>query len=165
MENRVDHVFSNATDYVNDIRKLTRGVDLIVENEAVGDFSYLRSLLNPLGMIIAIGANNVVDDKKKLSMFDFFKLWWSQESLSLQEFMMYNRGVSGLHLGLLAEQNPVLMRKNFKKICRLLQLNKIKSHIDSEYEMENIVDATRKLGERKNIGKIVLKIQNRKNKK
>lgn len=66
--------------------------------------------------------------------------------------------MSGLHLGVLAEKDPTYVRNALQEIYTLFLNNKIKPKIDSIWGFDEIVDATKLLAERRNIGKVLLKV-------
>lgn len=97
-------------------------------------------------------------DEKKLSTLDLLKLWWHTKYIKPLDLVMNNRTVSGLHLAVLLENNPEKVRNALNEIFDLLRKGKIKPRIHSECKMEDIVGASKILAERKNIGKVLVKI-------
>lgn len=71
---------------------------------------------------------------------------------------MNNRVVSGLHLAVLLENEPAKVAKALEDIFNLLRQGKIQPRIHTECTMEEIVKACKILAERKNIGKVLVKI-------
>lgn len=82
-----------------------------------------------------------------------------QSEVSISSLMMNNATVSGIHLGVVAEKHPVLFKEALGEIFKLLSESKISPKIDSVWPFHEIVNATRKLQERKNVGKILLRVR------
>lgn len=80
------------------------------------------------------------------------------KDISPLSLIMNNRSVSGLHLGVLAEKDPLKLKSTLDTLFCLLKDGKIKPKIDSIWPIEDVVFATKKLGERRNIGKVLLSI-------
>ncbi|KAG5894467.1 hypothetical protein JTB14_032496 [Gonioctena quinquepunctata] len=128
IENGVDVFFSNET--FNDEVKSHR-FDLILTNEAGSTFSFLQDLLSPLGRIILIGANNIIQNEQKLSIFTLLKSWWSMKNISPASLISSNRAVAGLHLGTLLEKNPTKVRNILGLIFDQINNGKLKPVIHS----------------------------------
>lgn len=97
-------------------------------------------------------------NEKKLTTFDLLKLWWNTKNFNPLELVMNNRTVSGLHMAVLLENEPTKVRAALNEIFELLRQGKIKPKIHSELKMDEIVEASKILAERKNVGKVLIKI-------
>lgn len=71
---------------------------------------------------------------------------------------MHNRVISGVHLGTFIEKDPSKVRTYLAKIFDLLREGKIKPRIDSVWTLDEIVEATKVLAERRNVGKVLLAV-------
>lgn len=69
-----------------------------------------------------------------------------------------SQSVSGLHLGLLALYERDVVNEVFAKICDLYERQKISPKIDSTWKFHQIVEATKILAERRNVGKVILEV-------
>lgn len=137
------------------------GFDLIIDNQAGKTFNALQNSLKHLGRIVLTGANSLIENDKKLSAITLFKAWWNMKGISPSALILNNRAVSGLHLGILAEKEPIKVRKALDNIFALLKEGKIEPKIDSIWPIEDVVIATKVLGERCNVGKVLLAINKR----
>lgn len=73
--------------------------------------------------------------------------------------MIHNRSISGFHLGTLANTSPEKIREVYAVICELFINKQLKPRIDSEWEIDDFIEATKRMESRKNIGKIILKVK------
>lgn len=157
-ENGVDVVI-NYDNFEETIKNVCPdGFDLIIENQAGRAFGFLQNSLRQFGRIILTGANSIIQNDKKLSTISLLKAWWNMKDISPLSLIMNNRSVSGLHLGVLAEKDPLKLKSTLDTLFCLLKDGKIKPKIDSIWPIEDVVFATKKLGERRNIGKVLLSI-------
>lgn len=143
----------------NILKEYPKGFDLIISNYAGPLYTFLESLLKPLGRIVLIGANNLIQNEKKLSFFTKLKGWWSTKNVYLEDLIVHNRVAAGLHLGTLIEENPKKVREALKKIFVLLEENKLMVKIHSVVPMYDIVEAMKLLAERKNVGKVLISMK------
>ncbi|CAH1116260.1 unnamed protein product [Phaedon cochleariae] len=132
--------------------------DLILTNEAGNTFNFLQELLNPLGNIVIIGANNYIQNDQKISMLSLLKSWWTMKNVSIESLITNSRVVAGLHLGMLVERDRNKVQKTLEHIFKLIKDEILKPLIHSTMPMAQIVSATRLLAERKNVGKVLIKI-------
>lgn len=91
-------------------------------------------------------------------MVALMKFWWQTKNLKLLDLIMHNRVICGVHLGTLIEKDSSKVRMYLAKIFDLLREGKIKPKIDSVWTMDEIVDATKVLAERRNVGKVLLAV-------
>jgi len=156
--NGVDHVleYDNLEEQLKNV--CPGGIDVIVDNQAGRTFTSLQNLLNPLGKIILTGANSIIQNDKKLSKLTLLKAWWNMKEISPTSLIVNNRAVAGLHLGILAERQPHKIHKALETVLALLKDGKIQPKVDSVWPLEDVVTATKILGERCNVGKVLLSI-------
>lgn len=152
--NGVD-VFITHENFKEGIKK--HQFDLILATNSGPILEFYQSLLKPLGRLVILGANNIIQNENKLSMMTLLKLWWTTKNISPESLVMHNRVVAGLHLGTLMENNLGKIRETLNHIFELLKEGKIKPVVDSIWKLNEIVQATKILAERKNIGKVLLK--------
>jgi len=147
-----------ASDYVEQIKKVApEGVDVVLdplngENSIKG-----YDLLKPLGRIVHYGAASMTGESRSLA--NMFKTWWKCLSINSLEIISENKSVSGYHLGYLLN-NPSFMATATKDIDTLLKLwseEKIKIQIDSTYGFSKVGEAMKRIHQRLNVGKIILK--------
>lgn len=152
-QNGVDSVIIFDNNFQDKVNLYPDGFDLIISNQSGGLFTFLQTLLKPLGRIVFLGANNLITNEEKLSFGDAVT-----KDVSLESLIVNNRFVGGLHLGTLTEKVPLKVRGVLKDIFDMLQKGQIKPRIDSVYALDDIVEATRLLAERKNVGKILIRV-------
>ncbi|KAF5285918.1 hypothetical protein FQA39_LY04379 [Lamprigera yunnana] len=155
-KNGVDHVLHYETlqEEINDL--YPNGFDVIIDNQAAHTFNFLQTKLKQLGKIILIGSNTLIKNDKQLSLFNMFKVWWQTKDVEAADLILNNRCVSGLHLGVLAEKEPLKVHEALEKMFSLLRTEKIKPIIYHTLTVEEIVTASKILAERKNVGKVLL---------
>lgn len=71
---------------------------------------------------------------------------------------MNNRTVSGLHLAVLLEKERTKVTTALDEIFDLLRNEKIQPRIHAVCKFDEIVEASKILAERKNIGKVLIQI-------
>lgn len=76
--------------------------------------------------------------------------------VSLKSLIMNTVTVSGLHLGVVAEKEPHFFKEVLSKIFNLYLSKKINPRIHCVMTFENVIEATKLLQTRKNIGKVLL---------
>lgn len=127
--------------------------DLIISNESGAMFTFLQSLLKPLGRIILLGANNMLQPAQNTD-----SLKTDCDSVSLMSLLINNRIVAGLHLGILLATDPEKVHTILEHIFRLIEQKKLNPVIHSVWKVSEIVEATKLLEDRKNVGKVLIKI-------
>lgn len=141
-------------DYVEEIRKISpKGVDIVLDPLGGSDTQKGFGLLKPLGTLIVFGAANCVTGQKK-NLLAIAKTWYNQLTLTSLKLMQANKAVGGFHLGLITDEE--LIRRTMVTLLELYRQGKIKPHIDSCYHFEEMTDAMRRMQERKNVGKVIL---------
>jgi len=155
----VDHPIDySQSDYVEAIKKVSpEGVDIVLdplngENSIKG-----YELLKPFGRIVHFGASSMTGESR--SLMNAFKTWWKCLSVNSMEIMSENKSVSGYHLGVLAK-NPAFIKtvtEDINTLIGLYEQGKIKIVIDSTYGFSKIGEAMKRMHQRLNVGKIILK--------
>lgn len=93
------------------------------------------------------------------SLANMFKAWWKCLSLTSLEIISENKSISGYHLGVLLS-NPSFFKTAHTDIQVLLKMyeeKKIKIQIDSTYGFSKVGEAMKRMHNRLNVGKIILK--------
>lgn len=155
----VDHPIDYTTsDYVEQIKKISpEGVDVVLDplngENAIKGFD----LLKPFGRIVHYGSASMTGESRSLA--NMFKAWWKCLSLTSLEIISENKSVSGYHLGVLLN-NPSFLKTAQTDIDVLLKMyeeEKIKIQVDSVYGYSKIGEAMKRMHQRLNVGKIILK--------
>ncbi|GLH11921.1 Enoyl-[acyl-carrier-protein] reductase, mitochondrial, partial [Gryllus bimaculatus] len=135
-----------------------QGVDIIIDSSTGSNVSANLRLLKPLGRLIIIGTSSVVTGHQKPGFMDMLRNLWSVKTLSTMDLVMGNRSVAGFHLGKIFEQMPERFNQVLEYVFNLYAQERIRPRIDSEVPLEQVVDAAKRLAERENIGKVLLKV-------
>ncbi|OGL38694.1 MAG: hypothetical protein A2042_01310 [Candidatus Schekmanbacteria bacterium GWA2_38_11] len=124
----------NEKDFAKEIRNLTqkRGVDVLLDN--IGSVTWIKSLssLARGGRLVTCGATTGANPQT-----DIQRIFWNQIS------------VLGSTMG---------NRKEFLQILNLFEVNNLKPVIDSVFLLKDFREAQKKMEEKKQFGKIVIKI-------
>lgn len=134
------------------------GFDLIIENESGESCNKIQNYLKQLGRLVILGANNLVTNSKKISLFSLFKLWWNTKNISIFELINNNRAIGGLHLGVLVEKERSKVCGVLEVIFDLIRKGEIEPKVHSVWAIDKVVDAFKFFGDRKSKGKILLKV-------
>ncbi len=133
------------------------GVDVVLD-PLNGEYSIKGyDLLKPLGRIVHYAAASMTGESRSLA--NMFKTWWKCLSINSLEITSENKSVSGYHLGYLLN-NPSFLPTATKDIETLLKMwkeEKIKVQIDSTYGFSKVGEAMKRIHQRLNVGKVILK--------
>jgi NADPH:quinone reductase-like Zn-dependent oxidoreductase len=146
-----------ATDYAAEIRRLTggEGVDIVLDPLGGNDWRKGLKLLRPFGRLVAYGFANLASGQRRRPARLASQVLGIPLLTPLQ-LMNQNRTVSGVNIGHLWGQFAVL-RQELQAVLDLWDQGKIKPLIDASYPFTEAADAHRRILQRQNIGKIVLK--------
>ncbi|GBM52728.1 Synaptic vesicle membrane protein VAT-1 [Araneus ventricosus] len=156
-ENGVTHAIDyQNSDFVDDVLKIApRGVDIILDCLSGNDFVRAQKCLKSMGRIVHIGISSMISGEKK-SILRALKVWWQTKNVSIVEMITKNHAVCGLSISNLFEDDPDMFKASLDKVMNLYEEGKIKPRIDSIWSFDEVIEATKCMVERKNIGKIVL---------
>ncbi len=146
-----------ATDYAAEVRRLTRGegVDIVLDPLGGNDWRKGLKLLRPAGRLVAYGFANLAAGPRRRPARLAAQVAGIPLLTPLQ-LMNHNRTVSGVNIGHMWDQIAIL-REELQAVLALWDENKIKPHIDMSYPFTQAADAHRRILQRKNIGKVLLK--------
>ncbi|XP_053119722.1 synaptic vesicle membrane protein VAT-1 homolog [Hemicordylus capensis] len=155
-ENGVTHPIDYRTaDYVAEVRKISpKGVDVVLDPLGGSDTAKGFNLLKPMGKLVTYGVANVLTGQKK-NLMAMAKTWWNQFSINALQLLGHNKAVCGYYLGGLEEETE-LITGVVTKLIALYNQGKIKPKVDSVWSFDQVVDAMKRMQEKKNIGKVVL---------
>ena len=147
----------HATDYAAEVRRLTRGegVDIVLDPLGGNDWRRGLKLLRPCGRLVAFGFANLASGERRRPTRLAAQVVGIPLLTPLQ-LMNQNRTVSGVNIGHLWRQMAIL-REELQAVLALWEQDKIKPRIDSSYAFTEAAAAHRRILQRQNIGKIVLK--------
>jgi synaptic vesicle membrane protein VAT-1 len=146
-----------TTDYAAEVRRLTggEGVDIVLDPLGGNDWRKGLKLLRPAGRLVAYGFANLASGPRRRPA----RLAAQMAGIPLLtplQLMNHNRTVSGVNIGHMWDQMAIL-REELQAVLALWSENKIKPHIDMSYPFTQAADAHRRILQRKNIGKVLLK--------
>ncbi|XP_028149542.2 synaptic vesicle membrane protein VAT-1 homolog [Diabrotica virgifera virgifera] len=154
IKNGVDTFLCNDT-FLENVQEYK--FDVILSNESGPTFTFLQSLLRPLGRIILIGANNAVTNMNELDTPPIEESpTVDHDNVPLLSLLINNRVVSGLHLGILLATDPEKIEHTLDVIFSMIEDKQISPLIHSVWKMSEFVEATKLLEERKNVGKVLI---------
>jgi NADPH:quinone reductase-like Zn-dependent oxidoreductase len=143
-------------DYVARVREITggEGVDLVLDPLGGRDWKRGLGLLRPVGHLIAYGFANLSAGERR-SLPRLAAQLSGVPLLTPYGMMNLNRTVSGVNLGHLWGRAD-LLREELVALLDLWRGGAIKPRVDGVYPFEEAAAAHRRIGERRNVGKIVL---------
>uniref|UniRef100_A0A1B6IQ36 Enoyl reductase (ER) domain-containing protein n=1 Tax=Homalodisca liturata TaxID=320908 RepID=A0A1B6IQ36_9HEMI len=132
-------------------------VDIVIDNIGGDNVKKSVDLLKPFGRVILTGVNCVVqeDESKVAKAFESI----ASSVVPMQELVMGNKSVCGLHLGTLLRDNPKTFHTAVEQIFSLCQQGLIEPRIHAVFPLSKASEAIKLLAERKNIGKVLLKVE------
>lgn len=98
----------------------------------------------------------MVKNTKKINAFATLKTWWLTKYVPPHELINNCNLVGGLHLGKLLKNDAKKVEKTLDRIFDLLRSKKLNPVIDSVWPMPKIIEATKQLADRKNVGKVLI---------
>jgi NADPH:quinone reductase-like Zn-dependent oxidoreductase len=143
-------------DYSARVRELTggEGVDLVLDALGGRDWKRGLRLLRPVGQLIAYGFANLSAGERR-SVPRLVGQLTGVPLLTPFGMMDRNHTVSGVNLGHLWSRSD-LLREELAALLDLWRAGAIKPHIDGVYPFAEAAAAHRRIGERRNVGKVVL---------
>jgi NADPH:quinone reductase-like Zn-dependent oxidoreductase len=133
------------------------GVDIALD--AVGGDSWRRDyrLLAPAGRLICFGASGLSSGPRRnvLAIAWRFLRWPRFHPLPL---MNQNKSVAGVNLGHLWDREA-LLRPQVEALLAYARARQIRPRVDRVFQLEAAAEAHRYIHERRNIGKVVLRIE------
>jgi synaptic vesicle membrane protein VAT-1 len=146
-----------TTDYAAEVRRLTsgEGVDIVLDPLGGNDWRKGLKLLRPSGRLVAFGFANLTSGPRRRPAHLASQVLGVPLLTPLQ-LMNHNRTVSGVNIGHLWDQMAVLCEE-LQALLALWDKGSIKPHIDRIYPFTEAAAAHRRILQRKNIGKVLLK--------
>ena len=147
----------HTTDYAAEVRRLTRdeGVDIVLDPLGGNDWRKGLKLLRPGGRLVAYGFANLASGPRRRPARMAAQVAGIPLLTPLQ-LMNQNRTVSGVNIGRMWGQIATL-REELQAVLALCDQGRIKPHIDRTYPFAEAAAAHRRILERQNIGKVLLR--------
>jgi NADPH:quinone reductase-like Zn-dependent oxidoreductase len=142
--------------YAARVRELTggEGVDLVLDPLGGRDWKRGLGLLRPVGQLIAYGFANLSAGERR-NVRRLVGQLTGVPLLTPFGMMGRNQTVSGVNLGHLWSRSD-LLREELVALLDLWRAGAIRPRIDGVYPFEEAAAAHRRIGERRNIGKVIL---------
>jgi NADPH2:quinone reductase len=127
--------------------------------ESIGGDVYKRSniCLAPLGRIVLVGGSGI--QVNRWNPYSWYKAWRALPRTNIGKVIKYSKAFMGLHIGRLI---PLLdqMRPSLDKLNKVVSDNGFKPIVreDQIFDLENASAAHQFIHDRKNIGKVLLKM-------
>jgi NADPH:quinone reductase-like Zn-dependent oxidoreductase len=146
----------HTTNYATEVRKLTNGegVDVVLDPLGGADWRKGVKLLRPVGRLVAYGFANLASGQRRRPVHVLSQVA-SMPRLTPLYLMNTNRSVSGVHMGRLWDQIPMLTQE-LGEVLALWGAGRITPRIDATYPFAKAADAHRRILSHQNTGKIVL---------
>jgi len=143
-------------DYFDVVRRLTdgKGVDVVLDALGGADWAKGYRLLRPGGRLIVFGFANMAAGSKR-NLVNVARQFLAVPRFSPMSLMDKNRAVAGVNIGHLWSE-AAMLRDELVEIIGLYEQGKIKPRIDEVFPFERAGDAHRRIGERQNVGKVLL---------
>lgn len=152
-----DHPIDYRTlDYAAEVRRLTggQGVDVVLDALGGPDWSKGFDLLREGGMLVAFGLANANAGQKR-NLLHVLGQIVRVPRFSPMKLMDQNKAVAGVNVGHLWSRMD-LMREEIDEVVRLFEAGVVSPVIDGTYRFDQAADAHRRLGDGKNVGKVLL---------
>ena len=145
-----------SVDYATEVRRLTggQGVDVVLDALGGPDWSKGFDLLREGGMLVAFGLANANAGTKRNLLHVLGQLV-RVPRFSPMKLMDQNKAVAGVNVGHLWNRMD-LMRDEIDEVVRLFDAGVVKPVIDGTYSFDRAGEAHERLGQGKNVGKVVL---------
>ena len=142
-------------DVENEIKRLTkgRGVDVILDPIGGRSFAASYRMLAPLGRLIMLGISSMADDRR--NSWRVLQSWWAMKSFSPLSLINRNRGVFGLNVGHLWDEQRQ-MHSVMDLLLTELSAGRLTPVVARTFPLDKAGDAHRFIQSRANIGKVVL---------
>jgi NADPH:quinone reductase-like Zn-dependent oxidoreductase len=142
-------------DVESEIKRLTkgRGVDVILDPIGGRSFAASYRMLAPLGRLIMLGISSMADDRR--NSWRVLQSWWAMKSFSPLSLINRNRGVFGLNVGHLWDEQRQ-MHSVMDLLLTELSAGRLTPVVARTFPLDKAGDAHRFIQSRANIGKVVL---------
>lgn len=156
-ENGVTHAIDyQKDDFVEEVLRVApNGVNVILDCLSGADFIRAQKCLKHTGRIIHIGISSMISGEKR-NILKNLKVWWQTKNISIYNIIQKNHAICGLSISNILENDSVTFKAAIQSIIQLYAEGKIKPRIDSVWSFDEVIEATKCMVERKNIGKVVL---------
>ena len=146
-----------TADWEAEVRRLTggRGVDVVLDPLGGWDTGKGYRLLRPAGRLVMFGFANLLAGPRR----SWVRL--ARQALGIPLFnpislMLANKTVAGVHMGRMWGEVEMMMGE-IRTVMELYQQGTIRPRVDEVFPFDRAADAHRRIEERKNVGKVLLR--------
>ena len=153
----IEHIIDyHHADVAEEVRRITRGRGVDVILDPIGGRSFMASyrMLAPLGRLIVFGLSSAVAGEQR-NLWRAFRAWMATPKFNPMSLINRNRGVFGLHLGHLWDEQRQLAPL-MSMILSEIAAQRLKPVVARTFPLERVADAHRFIQKRLNVGKVVL---------
>ncbi len=145
-----------SLDYVAEVRRLTngQGVDVVLDALGGPDWTKGFELLREGGMLVAFGLANANTGKTR-NLFKVLGQIIRVPRFSPMKLMDVNKAVAGVNIGHMWSRVD-LLREEIDEVMKLFEAGVVAPVIDGTYPFDRAGEAHERLGQGKNVGKVLL---------
>ena len=138
-------------------QKWPEGLDVILD--PTGPFGLDRDLkaLAPGGRVVLFGASDFVEGPTRNAIKTAWR-WWRRPMIDPMQLMHHNKGVFGLNMLRFADSHE-LMKTCVAEITKGIDEGWLKPRVDRTFPLAEAGGAHTWLQERRNVGKVILKVK------
>jgi NADPH:quinone reductase-like Zn-dependent oxidoreductase len=154
VEHVIDYRHANVE---TEVKRLTkgRGVDVVLDPIGGSSFGASYRMLAPLGRLVMFGVSTISGERR--NTWRVLRGWWAMKRFDPLSLINRNKGVFGLNLGHLWDEQRQL-QPLMELILSELRAGRLKPIVARTFPFERVADAHRFIQSRANIGKVVLTI-------
>ena len=143
-------------DFEEVVRKLIKKKGLDAVFDPVGGKSVKKDfrLLGAGGRVFSFGVSSMNQTK---TIFGKLRVLWQFGFYHPLQFLTASKGMIGINMLKVAEENPEKIAKVMQEVIRLTEEGILTPHVGGEYQVEQLAEAHALLESRKSMGKIVVK--------
>ncbi len=145
-------------DFEEEVMRITEGRGVDIALDSLGGKQLIKSYncLAPAGRLMIFGMSSVVSGTRR-SMMKAAREMMGMNKFHPLRLMNANKAVVGVNINHLAKRADILQRQ-MTNLMEMLDDGRIKPRVDKSFPLEEAGEAHRYIQERKNKGKVILKI-------
>jgi synaptic vesicle membrane protein VAT-1 len=154
VEHLIDYRHANVE---IEVKRLTkgRGVDVVLDPIGGSSFGVSYRMLAPLGRLVMFGVSSISGERR--NTWRVLRGWWAMKRFDPLSLINRNKGVFGLNLGHLWDEQRQL-QPLMDLILSELRAERLTPIVARTFPFDRVADAHRFIQSRANIGKVVLTI-------
>jgi NADPH:quinone reductase-like Zn-dependent oxidoreductase len=156
----VSHVIDYRTqDFEAEVMRITNGagVDVVLDSQGGASLKKGARLLRHGGRLVMYGVSSMVTGERR-SLWSALKTLVGMPRFHPVSLMNNNRAVLGINMNHFGVKNPDSLSRDLDQILAWVQGGKLHPRVDRTFPLGDAAAAHRYIQERKNIGKVVLTV-------